>query len=147
MYIGKNCIFTPESISVGENVYIGANCVFQSAHGEIIIGNHVMFGPGTHIHGGNHKTTEIGVYMDQVQKEKGTDGRVIIEDDVWVGSNAIILCGVHVHRGAVIGAGTIVTKDVPAYAIVVGNAGKVIKYRFSDEQIIYHESRIGKKNI
>lgn len=147
VYIGKNCIFTPESIILGDNVYIGANCVLQSAHGEIIIGNHVMLGPGVHIHGGNHKTTEIGIYMDQVKKEKGTDGKVVIEDDVWIGSNAIILRGVHVHRGAVIGAGTIVTKDVPPYAIVVGNEGKVKKYRFTDEQITEHENLITKQDI
>lgn len=136
IYIGKNCIFTPEHISCGDHVYIGANCVFQSAHGEIEIGNHVMFGPGVHIHGGNHKTSEIGVYMDEVKKEQGIDGRVVIEDDVWVGSNAIILHGVHIGEGAVIGAGSVVTKDVEPYSIVVGNPGKKVKDRFPGQDYI-----------
>lgn len=123
-------------------MYIGANCVFQSAHGEINIGNHVMFGPGVHIHGGNHKTSEIGVYMDEVKKEKGSDGKVVIEDDVWVGSNAIILHSVKIGRGAVIGAGSVVTKDVEPYAVIVGYSAKKIKNRFSDEEIVIHERQL-----
>lgn len=103
-----------------------------------------MFGPGVHIHGGNHKTSEIGVYMDEVRKEKGTDGKIVIEDDVWVGSNAIILHGVKIGRGAVIGAGSIVTKSVPPYAIAVGNPAKIIKRRFTDEECIEHEKALKK---
>ncbi len=53
----------------------------------------------------------------------------MIEDDVWIGANVIILPGVHVKKGAVIGAGSIVTKDVPGYAIVAGNPAKIIRYR------------------
>lgn len=140
IYIGQNCIFTQEHISVGNHVYIGAGCVFQSVHGEIIIGNHVMFGPGVHIHGGNHKTSVIGKYMDQVTKEPGSDGRVLIEDDVWIGSNAIILNGVHVGEGAVIGAGSVVTKDVEPYSVVVGNPARKIKRRFSDCEISEHQA-------
>jgi len=60
---------------------------------------------------------------------------VIIENDVWIGANAIILPGVTIGNGAIIGAGAIVTKDVPPYAIVGGIPAKVIKYRFSKEMI------------
>lgn len=143
IYIWKNCIFTPEHISCGSHVYRGANCVFQSAHGEIEIGNHVMFGPGVHIHGGNHKTSEIGIYMDEVKKEQGIDGKVVIENDVWIGSNAIILHGVHVGEGSVVGAGSVVTKDVEPYTIVVGNPAKKIKDRFlSKDEIIAHKEKL-----
>ena len=54
---------------------------------------------------------------------------VTIGDDVWVGANSVILPGTTIHNGAVIAAGSIVTKDVPEYAIVAGNPAKVIKYR------------------
>jgi maltose O-acetyltransferase len=54
---------------------------------------------------------------------------VVIEDDVWIGTRAIILPGVTVHHGSIIAAGAVVTKDVPEYAIVGGNPAKVIKYR------------------
>ena len=59
----------------------------------------------------------------------------VIEDDVWIGTNAVILPGVVVHKGAVIGAGAIVTKDVSPYAIVGGVPASVLRYRFSDEEI------------
>ena len=98
-----------------------------------------MFGPGVNIHGGDHVMNQVGVYMDQVQKNFGDDPDLVVDDDVWIGANAIILGGVTIGRGAVIGAGTIVTKSVPSYSVVVGNPGRVIKKRFSKEQIIEHE--------
>lgn len=54
---------------------------------------------------------------------------VIICDDVWVGANSVILPGITIGKGAVVGAGSVVTKDVPAYAIVMGNPAKIKKYR------------------
>ena len=54
---------------------------------------------------------------------------ITIGDDVWIGANCVILPGVHIHNGAVIGAGSVVTKDIPANAIAVGNPAKIIKYR------------------
>lgn len=93
VYIGRNCTFTYHTVELGDSVYIGNNCVIQSAHGNIRIGNHVMFGPGVNIHGGNHVINQVGIYMDQVKKMFGDDSDLVIEDDVWIGSNAIILGG------------------------------------------------------
>jgi len=62
-------------------------------------------------------------------------GNIVIDDDVWIGANALIMSGVHIHQGAIIAAGAVVTKDVPAYAIVGGVPAKVLKYRFSDKII------------
>ena len=62
-------------------------------------------------------------------------GNIIIENDVWIGAKSTIMSGVKIGNGAVIGATATVTKDVPPYAIVVGNPGKIIKYRFTEEQI------------
>lgn len=62
-------------------------------------------------------------------------GDIIIENDVWIGAKSTIMSGVKISNGAVIGACSVVTKDVPPYAIVVGNPGKIIKYRFSESQI------------
>jgi acetyltransferase-like isoleucine patch superfamily enzyme len=121
---------------------LGGGAVFQSAHGEIHIGNHVMFGPGVHIHGGNHIMNQIGIYMDQVKKDPNSDGVVTIGDDVWVGSNAIILHGVTIGQGAVIGAGSVVTKDVEPFSITVGNPARHIKFRFSAEVQKEHLSKI-----
>lgn len=62
-------------------------------------------------------------------------GDIIIENDVWIGAKSTIMSGVTIHSGSVIAAGSTVTKDVPPYAIVAGNPGRVIKYRFSEERI------------
>lgn len=61
--------------------------------------------------------------------------KVRIGNDVWIGTRSLILGGVNVGNGAVIGAGSIVTKDVPAYAVVAGVPAKIIRYRFSEEEI------------
>lgn len=62
-------------------------------------------------------------------------GDIIIKNDVWIGTNCTFLDGITIGNGAVIAAGSVVTKDVPAYAIVGGNPAKIIKYRFSGEII------------
>ena len=62
-------------------------------------------------------------------------GPIIIEDDVWIGESAIIMSGVHIGRGAIIGAGAVVTKNIPPYAVAVGVPATVIKYRFGRDVI------------
>ena len=139
VYWGNNVIATYKNISIGNHVYIGSNSVLQSAHGKIVIGNHVMFGPGVHIHGGNHVYDKVGVYMDLVKKADESDGTVLIEDDVWIGANAIVLQGIHVGYGSIIGAGAIVTKDVPAGSIVAGNPARIIGERFKNGEFEEHK--------
>ena len=141
VYVGHNCHFNCKSISVGNNVSIGQNCVFISAHGGIIIGDNVMFGPGVNIHGGDHIYNVVGKYMNENVKTN-SDGSVVIKDDVWIGANAIILKKVTLGRGSIIGAGAIVTKDVEPYSIVAGNPAKIIGYRFNKDEIIKHENML-----
>lgn len=81
----------------------------------------------------------IGIlYPSQIMNEDEKElyrRTIIIGNDVWVASNTIILPGVTIGNGAIIAAGAVVTKDVPAYAIVGGVPAKVIKYRFNEEEI------------
>lgn len=79
------------------------------------------------------------------EKLPENDRDIIIDDDVWIGINAIILGGVHIGTGSVIGAGSVVTKDVPPYAIVGGNPAKVIRYRFTEEEIKTHTEILERK--
>lgn len=93
--------------------------------------------------GGEHRIDWITTYPFNVLVPEGsqfsghpkTKGDVIIGNDVWIGSGAVILSGVHVGNGAVIGARSVVTRDVPAYGIASGNPAKFIRYRFSSEVI------------
>jgi acetyltransferase-like isoleucine patch superfamily enzyme len=143
--ICQDSIFSYHTISIGDDCYIGPRCVIQSYHGEIEIGDHVMIGPGVNIHGGNHITNKVGVYMNEVTKEIGIDGKIIIEDDVWIGANSIILMSVVIGEGSVIGAGSIVTKDVKPYSIVAGSPAKIIKMRFTDDELKEHKRLISLK--
>ena len=75
-------------------------------------------------------------------KLQSDDEPVIISEDVWVGTGAIILKGVNIGRGAIVAAGAIVNKNVPPYAIVGGIPAKIIKYRWNIEGILEHESKL-----
>lgn len=146
VYFGKNCTFT-RNISIGDDVHIGAGCCFQSVHGEIRIGNHVMFGPEVHIHGGNHKHGKIGHLMkENIDKKPGEDGFVIIEDDVWIGARAIILKGVTIGRGSIIGAGAIVTKSLSPYSVYTGVPSAQIRQRWDNETVTEHEKILLSRN-
>ena len=142
VWIGKNCTFS-KSVKIGNDVSIGQGCIFTSTSGKIEIGNHIMFGPGVHIHGGNHKIKELGRYMkDATPKTPDEDGVVEIEDDCWIGAMSIILKGVHIGKGSVIGAGSVVTHDIPPYSIYVGVTSPRLRARFSQDQIKEHERKI-----
>jgi acetyltransferase-like isoleucine patch superfamily enzyme len=104
-----------------------------------------MFGPEVTIRGGSHVIEYVGRFMKDIrddEKRPEDDLGVIIEDDVWVGTRAIILHGVHIGRGAVVAAGAVVTKDVPPYAIVGGVPARIIRYRWDVDTIIEHEKSL-----
>lgn len=87
----------------------------------------------------NHLTISAFPYVPRVgnfvKERKQTYQEVIIKNDVWIGANSVIMPGITIGNGAIIGAGAVVTKDVPDYAIVVGIPAKIVKYRFSKDII------------
>lgn len=100
--------------------------------------------------GGDHRIDLIGKHIYEIgedEKLPENDKDVIIEDGVWCGCNVTILKGCHIGKGAVVAAGSVVTKDVPPYAIVGGNPAKVIKFRFTEEQIKEHERILKERGI
>lgn len=140
--INRGGVFTYKNISIGDDCFIGVNPIMQSRHGKIIIGNHIAFGPCVHIFGGNHKFDIVGEYVKNLSSSN--DGSVVIEDDCWVGSNVTILRGVHIGKGSIIGAGTIVTKNVPPYSIITNKIETVSRNRFTAEEILRHEQLLMK---
>lgn len=143
---GRNIRFDPdgfysfENIVLGSDVNLGIGPTLMAAKSTIRIGNKVMFGPYVTLVGGNHNASEIGRFMfDVSEKRPGDDLGVIVEDDVWIGTRAVILRGVTLGRGSIVAAGSVVTKSVPPYAIVAGCPARIIKFRWGVETIIRHE--------
>jgi acetyltransferase-like isoleucine patch superfamily enzyme len=73
------------------------------------------------------------------------DSKVIIEDDVWIGYGSIVLSGVKIGRGSIVAAGSVVTKDIEPYSIVAGNPAKLIRKRFTEDEIHLHEKLINER--
>lgn len=125
----------PECAEIGNNVFMGGG-VHISVHTSLKIGDGVGVGPRSIIIGGDHNFNEIGKRLHG--QKGGIDLPVTIERDVWIGAAAIILKGVTIGEGTIIGAGSLVTKSVPPYAIVVGHPARPIRKRFSDRELLQH---------
>jgi acetyltransferase-like isoleucine patch superfamily enzyme len=152
--LGEDCVFEPgvlvfhpENISLGRNVYvghyailkgyyrnemtigeqtwIGQQCFFHAAAG-LTIGARVGIGPGVRIITSVHQEAgrEVPVLFSPIEMAP-----VVIEDDCDLGVGSVILPGVTVGKGAIVGAGAVVTSDVPPYAVVAGVPAKVLRYR------------------
>ncbi len=115
---------TGRGIELGDNSGIGLKC---RVRGPLQIGNDVMMGPEVVILGGCHAFDDTNIPM-RLQGDKPKK-RTVIGNDVWIGTRAILMPGIVIGSGAIIGAGTVVTKDVPDFAIVGGVPAKILKYR------------------
>jgi len=117
-YIGKG-----SNIRVGENSGIGYRCYLQ---GDITIGRDVLMAPEVIIITRSHGHDRVDIPM----REQGSfDRPVIIEDDVWIGTRAIILPGVRIGKGSIIGCGAVITCDVAPFSIMGGVPARLIKKR------------------
>ena len=114
----------PRKLSIGNNSGIGINA---KIHGECKIGDDVMMGPNCTIYTRNHQFNNLDVPMNRQGFTK--DKKVIIGNDVWIGGNVIILPGVSIGDHSIVGAGSVVTKNVQEWSIVAGNPAKIIKHR------------------
>lgn len=111
-------------VSVGNNVGFGD---YSKIGKDTFFGSDIMMGPDCYIYSVNHKKDRTDIPMT---KQGNDDVKpVVIEDDVWIGARVIIIPGVKIGRGSVIGAGSIVTKDVPEYCIVAGNPARIVRRR------------------
>jgi maltose O-acetyltransferase len=127
-HIGQNCLIEPpfycvygQNIHIGDHVYLNLSCTVLDCN-EVRIGNHVMIGPNVQIYTAAHDLrAESRIQGWEVAKS------IVIEDNVWIGGGAILLPGVRIGRNAVVGAGAVVSRDVPANTVVAGNPARVIR--------------------
>lgn len=128
--IGREVMFMQDctlhlygDVRIGDRCYFNRGC-YLVAHERLHIGAGCIVGQRVSIHDQDHRMTPLEMHPG----DRGYDSApVIIEDNVWIGAHAVILKGVHIGRGAVIAAGAVVTKDVPAYALAGGVPARVIK--------------------
>lgn len=155
--ISKDCMLQG-NIEIGDNVTIGYGNYFVSAGATLYIKDNVVFGPNVTIYTGDHPVNIIGKHISEISgfdKKKLVekigvnpwDKDVIIESGCWIGTRAIILKGVTVGRGSIIGAGAIVTKDVPPYSIYTGIPKQNIRQRFNSEEIMEHEQILKERRM
>lgn len=130
---GRRAVFDPlgsytwDTIHLGDDVFIGKRCFLSASSSAIYIGDKVMCGPRVMMIGGDHNFSDPSVDMADVhEKQPGDDQPIKVERNVWIGAGAIILKGVTLHTGSIIAAGSVVTRDVPAYAVVGGAPAKVL---------------------
>lgn len=125
---------------IGDYSFMGENCEIGP---KVKACNYVMFASSVKIIGGDHRYDIAGTPMIFSGRAELKD--TIIESDVWIGHSVIIMAGVHVGKGAIIAAGSVVTHDVSAYSIVAGVPAKKIKSRFVKDDILIHEKMLQKK--
>jgi acetyltransferase-like isoleucine patch superfamily enzyme len=130
--IGNPRIHPTASIRCGENITLGRNahinqycCVWASKNSRIVLGDNLLMGPGVKIFSSNHRAALGSPMNAQPFVEKD----IVIGDDVWLGANSVVVAGVTIGEGAIVAAGSVVTKDVPTYTIVGGIPARPLKRR------------------
>lgn len=115
-----HCVYG-QNIILGDHVYLNISCTILDCN-TVRIGNHVMIGPSVQIYTAAHD-------LEAEARNQGWEvaRAITVEDNVWIGGGAILLPGVRIGRNAVVGAGSVVTRDVPANAVAAGNPARVIR--------------------
>lgn len=122
-----------KDLQIGAYSYVGPGAIISP---NVKIGNYTMLGPSVFIIGADHKFTDIGIPI--IFSGRPTALITTIGNDVWVGARATIISGNRIGNGAIVAAGSVVTKDVPDYAIVAGIPAKIIRMRFSTQEQLFH---------
>lgn len=115
------------NIEIGDNVFINYNCTMLDCN-KIKIGNNVLIAPNVQFYAATHPV-EYEIRLQELEMAYP----IIVEDNVWIGGGAIICPGVKIGKNTVIGAGSVVVKDIPANCVAVGNPCKVIKHLEEEE--------------
>ena len=135
--IGKGSYAAPSSTigyssAVGHNSYLAKGTIISNT----IVGNYCSIGPYALIGLGEHDLNSYSTSLSSGAHNASLLGdKTLLGSDVWIGAGAVVRAGIKVGHGAVIGANSVVTKDVEPYSVIVGSPGRVIKFRFNQQQI------------
>ena len=126
--VSRSCVLQGKTgpLTIGNRADIGCNCIFSSVSG-IEIGQSTLIAGHCYIGGGRYRSDRMEIPM--MDQGMYSEGPVILGDDVWLGAGVIVLDGVRIGRGSIIGAGSVVTKEIPEYSIAVGVPARVIGAR------------------
>jgi len=149
--IGNHVILTPpynigyqKNVYIGDDVGIGPYAFISAINANLIIKGNCSIAEHLTVHTGNHVRIK-GMFLTDINeknKPEGYDAEVVIEKDVWIGCNVTILSGVHIGRGVTIAAGAVVNKDLPPYCIAGGVPARPIKFYWTIDEIVLHESKL-----
>ena len=128
-----------ENVYLYENTHILGNSLIISTKAKFIMKKNSASAEGLTIITGSHPAIVGELFLKSAESDIQEAKDVIIEEDVWLAANVTILPGVIIGRGSIIGSGSVCRNSVPPYAIVIGNPGKVIGFKFSPEEVIKHE--------
>lgn len=138
---GDSSITPPFRCDYGDNIYIGEGSYFNYNSSlidvaEIFVGDNVLVGPDCGFYTAEHP-------IDPASRKAGVEyGRkIIVEDDVWIGGHSTITSGVRIGKGSIIGAGSVVTKDIPENVIAFGNPCRIYR-EISDEDRSYWQDKV-----
>lgn len=147
-YFGKNAsLGIPADLKKPKNIYLHdfarigrRSTIMTMGDSKFIMKRGCLTSEGLVVVTSNHHQ-QIGYFLtggneDNIYRD------IIVEEDVWIGINVTLLSGAHIGRGAIIGAGAVVRKPIPPYAVVVGNPGRIIKFKWSIDEILEHEKKL-----
>lgn len=151
-HCGKNVMIKPttsifkglENFYIDDDVRIARYAVIYSTRAKVFIGSKTGIAPYLKIITGNHRINNVVFFMFDGDNNKNPDDDkdVIIEGDSWFGINVTILSGVTIGRGSVVAAGAVVNKSCPPYSIIGGVPAKVLKFRFTIDEVLEHERKL-----
>lgn len=152
-YIADSALLIPPlKINGFKNVFLFENTKVENSTISAVLSKFIMkkgslAGEGLSVHTGNHMQLVGKFFMtitneDKLNSDKVFDKDIVVEEDVWIGSNVTLLAGAHLGRSSVIAAGAVVNSDIPPYCIAGGVPAKPIKFKWTIEQILEHEAAL-----
>ena len=142
-------VYNPENLYMSELTNINGGAYIMNTRAKFIMkkysgaafGLTVITGGHLSVPGMHHKQINNRI-KDEIDINHEEDQDVIVEEDVWIGAKTVLLRGVHLGRGCIIGAGSVVRRSVPPYAMVAGNPAKIIGFRFNPKEMAIHEAAL-----